>query len=75
MKKKIIIWGSAGHGSAVLDLSDNVGFKLETFLDESIKSKKINNKKLIKGKKNIFVFFKKKTAKKYSYKLQLDRVR
>ena len=56
MKKKIIIWGSAGHGSAVLDLSDNVGFKLETFLDESIKSKKINNKKLIKGKKNILSF-------------------
>ena len=44
-----------------------MGFKLETFLDESIKSKKINNKKLIKGKKNILSFLKKKTAKKYSY--------
>ena len=67
MKKKIIIWGSAGHGSAVLDLSDNIGFKLETFLDESIKSKKINNAKLIKGKKNILSFLSKKAAKKYSY--------
>ena len=66
-KKNIIIWGSAGHGSSVLDLSENIGFKLKTFLDESLKAKKINNTTLIKGKKNILSFLKKKTARKYSY--------
>ena len=67
-KKKIIIWGSAGHGSAVLDLINNIGLSLFTFLDENPKAKSINKSRLIKGKKNISSFLEKKNdSKKFLY--------
>ena len=49
--KYIIIWGSAGHGSSVYDLSKNIGFKNITFLDRDDSAKKINNEELIRGEK------------------------
>lgn len=67
-KKKIIIWGSSGHGMAVLDLVNNIQFNVFSFLDENKKAKSINKLKLIKGKKNILSFFKKKNIiKKFLY--------
>ena len=66
--KNIIVWGSAGHGSAVLDLINNVGLKIILFLDESSSAKAINKSKLIKGKNKVSNFIsQKKLIKKYLY--------
>ena len=62
--KKIIIWGSAGHGSSVLDLARNIGFRKITFLDKNKRAKKINNLELITGDKRIINFLKEKNNKK-----------
>lgn len=67
IKKKIIIWGSAGHGSSVLDLVKNNGCKEIVFIDEDIKAKKIQNQKLISGKKNIKKFLENKMIYNYSF--------
>jgi sugar O-acyltransferase (sialic acid O-acetyltransferase NeuD family) len=65
--KKIIIWGSAGHGSSVLDLARNNGFKKIIFLDKDKRAKKINNLELIAGEKEISEFFKKKNNKQHFF--------
>ena len=65
--KKIIIWGSAGHGSSVLDLTKNIGFKNITFLDSDKRAKKINNLELIKGEKKINQFLNKKINKQHIF--------